>query len=99
MLIGNKLDAGDAKVVSTEDVKKRSSESDFLFMETSAKTGENVEEAFSTLARCLIQRRIAQNAENKKNAAAAQQAQQQMQHGTRLDDSSSSNTGAGLGCC
>lgn len=50
ILIGNKIDLKDQKVVSTEDGESFSKEinaSDFI--ETSAKYGENVEKAFSNL--------------------------------------------------
>jgi GTPase SAR1 family protein len=50
ILIGNKIDLKDQKVVSTEDGESFSKEinaSDFI--ETSAKYGENVEKAFTNL--------------------------------------------------
>ena len=46
-LVGNKIDLGDKRVISTEEGEKYSKDNNIYFMEVSAKTGENVNELFS----------------------------------------------------
>ncbi|PVV02980.1 hypothetical protein BB560_002562 [Smittium megazygosporum] len=53
VLVGNKTDLGDKRVVSTEEGEARARESGALFMETSAKAGHNVKELFRKIARTL----------------------------------------------
>lgn len=54
LLIGNKLDLADKeREVTFEEAQKFASENGLLFLETSAKTGENVEEAFLQTARAI----------------------------------------------
>lgn len=51
MILGNKCDLQESRVVSTERGKLLAEEHGVKFMETSAKSGLNVETAFLTLAR------------------------------------------------
>ncbi|GFS56433.1 ras-related protein Rab-37 [Nephila pilipes] len=60
MLIGNKADAGTDRVVMYEDGERLSKEYGVTFMETSAKTGTNVELAFMAVARELKYRQSCQ---------------------------------------
>ncbi|PVU92593.1 hypothetical protein BB561_003732 [Smittium simulii] len=53
VLVGNKTDLGDKRVVSTEEGEKRARETGAMFMETSAKAGHNVKELFKKIARAL----------------------------------------------
>ena len=46
MLIGNKSDLDQRRQVSTEEGERFAKENGLIFMETSAKTAFNVEEAF-----------------------------------------------------
>ena len=46
MLIGNKIDLEHRRVVSTEEGQKFAQDHGLVFLETSAKTAHNVEEAF-----------------------------------------------------
>lgn len=46
VLIGNKLDLNDERTVSFEEATKFSEENKLFYLETSAKTGKNVEDAF-----------------------------------------------------
>ncbi|CAL1297706.1 unnamed protein product [Larinioides sclopetarius] len=60
MLIGNKADAGSDRVVQYEDGERLAKEYGVTFMETSAKTGINVELAFMAVARELKYRQSCQ---------------------------------------
>lgn len=51
MLIGNKLDLSDQREVSYEEASKFAEENGLIYMETSAKNGDNVEEVFVTTAK------------------------------------------------
>eukprot|EP01084_Bolivina_argentea_P014602 27284_1 len=50
MLVGNKTDLSSKRQVTTEQGQKLADENDLMFCETSAKTGENVHNAFNNLA-------------------------------------------------
>lgn len=54
ILIGNKCDMLDKKVVSKDQGQALASEYGVKFLETSAKANINVEEAFFTLARYVV---------------------------------------------
>ena len=54
VLVGNKHDLLAEAQVSKEEGQAYADSLGCPFFETSAKTGENVEEAFLTLARCLL---------------------------------------------
>mmetsp|Transcript_21754 Transcript_21754/g.51129 ORF Transcript_21754/g.51129 Transcript_21754/m.51129 type:complete len:207 (-) Transcript_21754:243-863(-) len=55
VLIGNKLDLGKNREVSFEEASRFSEENGLIYVEASAKTGENVEEAFLRTARQIYQ--------------------------------------------
>ncbi|XP_067472594.1 ras-related protein Rab-37-like isoform X3 [Thunnus thynnus] len=65
MLLGNKSDMAAERVVKTEDGEKLAKEYGVPFMETSAKTGVNVELAFLAIARELKHRATQQPNEPK----------------------------------
>ena len=50
MLIGNKLDLEHRRAVSFEEGRRCAEENDLIFLECSAKTAKNVEEAFCSTA-------------------------------------------------
>src|SRR6266404_6165321 len=54
ILIGNKSDWADKRAVSEDQGRELAEELGVKFIETSAKINEGVEEAFFTLARCVI---------------------------------------------
>jgi Ras-related protein Rab-14 len=55
MLVGNKADLEDQRDVSFEEAQQFAKENGLLFVEASAKTGSNVEEAFLKNARLIFQ--------------------------------------------
>ncbi|XP_026495188.1 ras-related protein Rab-37 isoform X2 [Vanessa tameamea] len=54
MLLGNKSDSGLERAVRREEGQRLAREYQVAFMETSAKTGLNVEDAFAHVARALV---------------------------------------------
>merc|ERR1739844_213377 len=59
LLVGNKSDRTADKVVTTEQAKEFADELRIPFLETSAKSAKNVEEAFLTMAGELVKQRVA----------------------------------------
>jgi Ras-related protein Rab-8A len=59
ILVGNKCDMLDEKVVSTEEGKKLAEEFNMMFWETSAKNDVNVEQSFHSIAKSVKDRIIA----------------------------------------
>lgn len=55
MLIGNKKDAEEQRDVTYEEASQFAEEHGLVFLETSAKTGEHVEEAFLKTAQLIYQ--------------------------------------------
>merc|ERR1712065_94345 len=53
MILGNKCDMEDKRMVSTEDGQKLADEYGVPFLETSAKSSTNVEKAFFQMARSI----------------------------------------------
>jgi Ras-related protein Rab-1A len=62
LLVGNKCDRTADRVVSEEQAKDFAAELGIPFIETSAKSAKNVEEAFLTMAGELIRQRAARGA-------------------------------------
>eukprot|EP00826_Nyctotherus_ovalis_P037070 TRINITY_DN3355_c0_g1_i2.p2 TRINITY_DN3355_c0_g1~~TRINITY_DN3355_c0_g1_i2.p2 ORF type:complete len:130 (-),score=32.04 TRINITY_DN3355_c0_g1_i2:186-575(-) len=56
MLVGNKSDMVEERKVSYEDAMSFAQENDLLYIETSAKAGSNVPQAFETLAEAIYRK-------------------------------------------
>ncbi|XP_017779320.1 PREDICTED: ras-related protein Rab-37-like isoform X2 [Nicrophorus vespilloides] len=67
MLLGNKADAGVERAVRREEGERLAREYNVAFMETSAKSGQNVDLAFLAIARELKYRQSGQKDENRFN--------------------------------
>eukprot|EP00979_Chaetoceros_neogracilis_P006927 scaffold1406_cov284-Chaetoceros_neogracile.AAC.30 len=65
LLVGNKSDRSTEKVVTKEQAKEFADDIGVPFLETSAKSAANVEEAFLTMASELIKQRIARGGNEK----------------------------------
>lgn len=55
VVVANKVDLADSRVVTAEEGEAYAKKNNFLYVESSALTGENVEEAYSTLCRVMIE--------------------------------------------
>eukprot|EP00978_Attheya_sp_CCMP212_P000057 scaffold131_cov55-Attheya_sp.AAC.5 len=67
LLVGNKSDRTVDKIVTPEQAKEFADELGIAFLETSAKSAKNVEEAFLTMAGELIKQRQARGGGNDSN--------------------------------
>lgn len=90
-LIGNKSDLESTREVTYEEAKKFADENGLMFVETSAMTGQNVEEAFLETARKIYQ--SVQDGRLDLNSAESgvQQKQPQRQGRTSLTDDTQTN--------
>lgn len=54
LLVGNKRDLEEAREITTLEASTFAQENDLIFLETSAKTGDNVEEAFLKCSKTIL---------------------------------------------
>lgn len=69
MLLGNKADMAGERLIKTEDGEKLAKDHNVAFMETSAKTGLNVDLAFMAVAKDLKMKKTRQPSDPKFNVA------------------------------
>lgn len=69
MLLGNKADMASERLIKTEDGEKLAKDHNVAFMETSAKTGLNVDLAFMAVAKDLKMKKTRQPSDPKFNVA------------------------------
>lgn len=89
ILVGNKCDMLDEKVVSTEEGQKLASEFGMKFWETSAKNDVNVEQSFHSIAKSVKDRLIADGGAGPAGGA----------HGAKVKLSQQANAGNRRNCC
>jgi small GTP-binding protein len=64
VLVANKVDLKDSRVVTTEEGEKFAKKNGFIYVESSALTGENVEEAYTNLCKTMIEESKSANQPN-----------------------------------
>lgn len=52
-LVGNKIDLDDKRQVSVSEAKEYAAENNMIFLETSAKSGKNIDELFNQCVKCV----------------------------------------------
>ncbi|MHA2020682.1 MAG: GTP-binding protein [Candidatus Thorarchaeota archaeon] len=67
VVVANKVDLADSRVVSKEEGEKYAKKHKFLYVESSALTGENVEETYVALCRIILKEGKAQAKDANKN--------------------------------
>ena len=55
VVVANKVDLEDSRVVSKEEGMEYAEKNEYLYVESSALTGENVEEVYAALCRLMIE--------------------------------------------
>ncbi len=55
ILVANKVDLKESRVIASEEGEKYANENGFIYTESSALTGENVEKAYETLCKTMIE--------------------------------------------
>lgn len=102
MLIGNKGDLDARRQVSTEEGERFAKEHDLIFLETSAKTAYNVEEAFlqtSTVIYENIDKGIYDLSSDKSGIRVGNESFAIQGSTTRLGDGNTKKKEASGGCC
>lgn len=90
MILGNKCDINDKRVVSTEAGEQLAEEYSVTLMETSAKSNINIEEAFTSMAR---------NIKKKMDAKAVSRATGASNQSNVVTPNANNNANQSSGCC
>ena len=64
VLVANKVDLEDSRVISTNEGEEYAKENNFIYVESSALTGENVEDAYVNLCKIMVEDRRSTNESN-----------------------------------
>jgi Ras-related protein Rab-14 len=97
-LIGNKSDLESTREVTYEEAKKFADENGLMFAETSAMTGQNVEEAFLETARKIYQSVMDGRLDLNSAESGVQQKQQARPGRTSLTDTDTQNNKDNCAC-
>ena len=98
VLVGNKIDLEENRVVSSKEAEDFATQKGFLFFEVSAKTGDHVEELFTNKIFPEIQRKFNIGDEDEENGENGQQNGGNENKGVKLNDENSLPKKKG-GCC
>lgn len=72
MLIGNKSDLQNLRSISTEESRNLAQNENLLFLETSALSAENIQEAFTVLISTIVEQTISTGVASSKNSSQKQ---------------------------
>lgn len=98
MLIGNKSDMDTRRAVTYEEGEKFAKQHDLIFLETSAKNDENVEEAFIRTAKIIFDK-IQKGTIDVSNEMNGVKVGNAVSTSVNLDNTGGGNTGDKKGCC
>jgi Ras-related protein Rab-14 len=98
MMIGNKKDLEEQRDVTFEEARNFAQENGLIFLEASAKTGENVEEAFLKTARLIFQSVQDGSVEVSSDAGVTKKSPSQATISPSKSETDSSSSGGGCAC-
>ena len=98
VLVGNKLDLDENRVVTKKEAEDFATEQGFLFHEVSAKTGDQVQELFTTKIFPEMARKYNIGEEDEENGQSNQQNKENDTKGVKLNSNNKAGKKKG-GCC
>ena len=99
VLVGNKTDLEDNRVVQVKEAEEFANEKGFLFQEVSAKTGENVEDLFNNKIFTEMARKYNIGDEEEDNGEAGKQSAGNDNKGVKLNEGNTQLRKKKGGCC
>ena len=99
VLVGNKTDLEDNRVVQVKEAEEFANEKGFLFQEVSAKTGENVEDLFNNKIFTEMARKYNIGDEEEDNGEAGKQSTGYDNKGVKLNEGNTQLRKKKGGCC